>query len=282
MLATLLVLVGFVSPCAPQEGELDWRGGEVELAGGVARADLPEGWTYLDGGDARFVVEDLWGNPPDPTVAGLICPPGMPEGEVTWAIIVSYSDDGHIDDGDAAEIDYDDLLESMQEDSRDSNEARRRAGYGTVELLGWAEAPHYDSAEKKIYWARNLRFEGESEDTLNYDVRILGRHGALVLSAVASASDLEAVAAGCKRILAVTEFVEGQRYGDFDSSIDSYAAYGIGGLVAGKVLAKVGLFKGLMLFLAKGWKLVAVAAVAVVAFVKRMFGGGRASAEAEA
>ncbi len=38
-------------------------------------------------------------------------------------------------------------------------------------------------------------------------------------------------------------------YGDFDSNIDKVAAYGIGGLVAGKLAAKVGLLVAAKKFL---------------------------------
>ena len=43
-------------------------------------------------------------------------------------------------------------------------------------------------------------------------------------------------------VLSSVEYNEGNRYADFNPSIDKVAAWGIGGLVAGKVLAKVGLF----------------------------------------
>src|SRR5262249_33465184 len=83
-------------------------------------------------------------------------------------------------------------------------------------------------------------------NTLNYDVRILGRRGVLVLTAVADEEELATVAQGCKAILAGTQFVSGQRYEDFDSGLDKVAAYGIGGLIAGKLLLKVGFFKLLL------------------------------------
>ena len=38
----------------------------------------------------------------------------------------------------------------------------------------------------------------------------------------------------------IAEFTAGNRYEDFDSNIDEVAAWGIGGLIAGKVLLKTG------------------------------------------
>jgi uncharacterized membrane-anchored protein len=47
----------------------------------------------------------------------------------------------------------------------------------------------------------------------------------------------------------MVNFTEGNRYSDFDSSTDNVAAWTIGGLVAGKVLAKAGLFAVILKFL---------------------------------
>ncbi len=87
-----------------------------------------------------------------------------PLSESGWAVILTYLDDGHIDDSDATEIDYDDMLKDMKEGTEDHNDARKEAGFDAVHLIDWAEKPHYDAATKKLYWAKELNFEG-SRDT---------------------------------------------------------------------------------------------------------------------
>jgi uncharacterized membrane-anchored protein len=82
-----------------------------------------------------------------------------------------------------------------------------------------------------------------------------------------------------QELLPGTEFLEGHRYADFDSSVDELAAYGIGGLIAGKVLLKGGLLAKLGLLLAKGWKLIAVVVVVAGSFLKRLLGRSEASPE---
>jgi len=57
------------------------------------------------------------------------------------------------------------------------------------------------------------------------------------------------------KVLDIVQFNDGYKYKDFDSSVDEVAAWTIGGLVAGKVLAKVGLFA----IVAKFGKLIALA-----------------------
>lgn len=241
-LSVLLLGIPSRAQDPPPQRELAFETGTVTVKGDCAQIALPEGWSYLQQADARHVVENVWGNPPDPDTLGLVIPPG----EADWAIIISYEDSGHVEDSDAAETDFGELLQSMQTDTREGNAAREKAGYGTIELRGWAEPPHYDSGAKTLYWAKHLRFSGSDSDTLNYDMRVLGRSGVLVMQAVAGIDQLREVSAGAKNVLAATSFTSGNRYADFDSSIDKVAAYGIGGLIAGKVLAKAGILKLLL------------------------------------
>jgi uncharacterized membrane-anchored protein len=243
--ATATILLAL--PLAGQDRELDFQSGTVSVKGGIATIQLPDGYTYLQQGDARYVVEDLWENVPDETVIGLVMPPDPPTGEEsTWAIIVSYVDDGYVSDDDASSIDFNALLAEMQSDARKSADDLRAQGYASAELLNWAEPPHYDPVGKKLYWAQRLLFDGDTAATLNYNVRILGRRGYLLLNAVADDGILPTVSAGSKEILGVTEFTAGNRYEEFDPSYDKLAAYGVGGLIAGKLLAKAGILKVLL------------------------------------
>ena len=115
-----------------------------------------------------------------------------------------------------------------------------------------------------LHWAKELQFEGEEMNTLNYDVRFLGRRGILSLNAVASIDQLPMVKNDINRILAIPEFTAGNRYGDFNDNTDKIAAYTVGGLVAGKILLKIGFF-------AKFWKLIMLGVVAIGGFIARLF-----------
>ena len=54
----------------------------------------------------------------------------------------------------------------------------------------------------------------------------------------------------------MVSFTEGNRYADFKPGIDKVAAVGIGGLIAGKVIAKTGLLVTLLLVFKKAWFLI--------------------------
>ncbi len=255
-------------------GRLKPRTGKIPLGDGLAVADLPEGLCYLDEKDSRAVIVDFWGNPPEVAegVLGMILksPESLLKPE-HWGIVISYSEDGHVDDSDAAKIDYSKLLKKMKEGTAESNKERLKNGYAKIELVGWAEAPHYDASTHKIYWAKELAFNDNPEHTLNYCIRVLGRKGVLELNTVADLSALKEVRSRSAEILGKVDFVEGNRYADFNSSTDKMAEYGITALVAGGVAAKMGLFKMLLGVLIAAKKLVIVGVLAVGGFISKLF-----------
>jgi len=250
--------------------------GHVEIGDGIAYLDLTENFKFLNAEDSRMVLEDLWGNPPDESVMGMIFPKDIfPLDEhFTYAIEISFSDEGHVKDHDAEEIDYKELLEGMQEEAENDNELRREQGYPSVNLVGWASPPFYDKENKKLHWAKELAFEGEESNTLNYNIRVLGRHGYLNLNIIGGMEDLGHVKADIDEILGSVHFTDGNRYADFNPSLDKIAAYGIGGLIAGKVLVKAGILAKIGLFFAKFLKPILLGVVALfAAFRRRIFGG---------
>lgn len=279
----LAAMVAWAVPAAAQEESaqaaaeqlvksLSFRDGEIAVPQAEAHFRLGPNFRYLEKADTRKVLEQLWGNPPDDTVLGMIVPtePTLLE-DSSWAVVVTYSDEGYVSDEDAAKIDYDEMLASMKDSTQEENAARKEAGYGAVELVGWAVPPRYDGASKKLYWAKELAFEGSQGHTINYDIRVLGRRGYLSLNAVAGMSELPVVQTGMQQLLTMTEFDAGARYADFDESTDKVAAYGVAALIGGGLAAKAGLFAKIGLALAKFWKLLLIGIVAIGALIKRFF-----------
>ena len=282
MLAGLLAVSAGVCAQEQSEGEqqaralvasLQFRDGEVAVPGAQARLKLGEEFRYLEAADARKVLEQLWGNPPDESVLGLVVPRGRGVlDDQGWAVVVTYSDEGYVSDEDAAKTDYDELLADMQAETRDENELRKQEGFQGVQLLGWAEPPHYDAASKKLYWAQDLQFEGSEGRTLNYDIRVLGRRGYISFNAVADMSELGEVKAGMQKLLPMVEFDSGSRYADFDGSSDKVAAYGIAALIGGGIAAKAGFLGKLGVLLLGLKKLLIPLVLVVAAFGKKILG----------
>ncbi len=255
---------------------LKYQQGTIDLRGGLATLTVPKEFNYLGPEDAETVLVKLWGNPPSAEKPlGLLIPAGMtPLSTNCWVVTIDYNEDGYVKDNDASKINYDDLLKKMQAGIAENNKARKQEGYPTVDLLGWAAPPHYDAATHKLYWAKKLKFEGADGDTLNYSIRMLGRKGVLELNAIASVEQFAEIDAQTPQILGMVDFKEGSRYADFDPKVDKVAKYGIATLVAGGALAaaaKLGLLKGLWIFILAAKKFIIIGVIAVVAFVKKFF-----------
>lgn len=252
---------------------LHFQSGSVNVAGAHATLTLTPEFRYLGAADAQSVLTRLWGNPPDAEVLGMLVPTAAPlsDPDKSWAVVITYSDDGHISDADAAKLDYDKMLKDMQSETHDANPERKKQGYPELELVGWAQKPHYDASSNKLYWAKELAFGDGHEHTLNYDIRALGRGGYLSLNAVAGMSQLPMVETEMQKVLAMTAFDAGARYTDFNASTDKVAAYGIGALVAGAIAAKAGLFAKLLVLLVAAKKFIVVGFLALVAGAKKLF-----------
>ncbi len=247
--------------------------GKITLPGGIATLDLPDSFRYLSPEDSARLLTEGWGNPPSPPTLGMILPAGVnplsPEG---WGVVVTYDKDGHVKDDDASSIKYDELLKEMQEGVASRNEQRKKAGYAAMNLVGWAEAPSYDKASHKLYWAQQLHTEGASENGLNYNIRVLGREGVLVLNAVAGMTQIDKVKTEMKQVTAFADFTAGNRYADFNGSTDKVAEYGLAALVAGGAAAKLGLFGKLFALLLAFKKILILAGAALVSMVYKLLG----------
>ena len=257
------------------EAKLGYQTGAIHLPDGLATIQLPESFRFIGPEGSRRLLVKAWGNPSAAAdkVLGMLIPAGTspltPQG---WGIVITFEGDGYVNDSDAAGIDYAKMLKEMQAGTLAANEERKKAGFEPITLVGWAEPPSYDAAAHKLYWAKELAFGDNPEHTLNYDIRILGRRGVLVLNAVSGIDQIESIRGEVRNLLPAIEFNQGHRYRDYLPGKDKAAAYGIVGLIAGATAAKAGFFKLLWVGILAFKKLILVGIVALGAFFKRLFG----------
>lgn len=257
---------------------LDIKTGAIELEDGVKLA-LPKDFYFLDKGDAKEILVDAWGNPPENMegALGMIFPAKYtPISDASWGIKLSFDKIGYVKDEDAASTNYDELLSGMKSDVLEGNAERSQAGYDPITLIGWASPPVYDQANKRLHWAKELQFGDEAAHTLNYDVRFFGREGVFIMSYIAGMSQLPEIKANLDPVLSLVSFKEGKKYSDFTPGMDTVAAVGIGGLIAGKIAAKVGLLALGLVFIKKFFVLILVPLLWLGRRVKSMFSKGEA------
>lgn len=255
---------------------LDYKDGKIALGAGDVKLNVPSTFYYLSPEDTKHVLVDAWGNPPSVAegVLGMILRADKTPLDDAWGAIIQFNEDGYVSDEDAADIDYDELLKGMQEATEANNQERVKQGFAEIHLVGWASPPYYNAAEHKLHWAKELEFsDTPKQHTLNYDVRALGRKAVLSMNFVADMQQMGEIRNAIPTVMAMPEFNVGSRYEDFVPGADKVAAYGLGGLIAGKALAKTGFFVIALVILKKAWIFIVLGLGVAVRFIWRLFGG---------
>ncbi|MEP7011797.1 MAG: DUF2167 domain-containing protein [Acidobacteriota bacterium] len=257
---------------AKLDAELRYQTGTVQVADGKATFNLGPEFRYLDPKQTARLLTEGWGNPPGGETLGMIFPSGLsPLSAEGWGVVITYEEDGYVDDKGAEKVDYNELLGEMKKSVTEENKERTKAGYEPMQLVGWAEPPRYDKATNKMYWAKDIKFGNSPVDTLNYNIRVLGRRGVLVLNAVSTVDQLASVTTSMQLLLPAVDFNPGHRYADFIPGKDKMAEYGIGALVLGTLAAKTGLFKALLVGLLAAKKFVILGLAAIGAWFRKKF-----------
>jgi len=225
------------------EAGLHKQGGDVAIPAAHATLHLGDRYYFIPADEAATVLTKVWGNPPSAAdgVLGLVIENGKSIYDNVWSAVVTYEDTGYVPDKNAKSEDYDKVEEQIRDGEADGNAERQKQGYATMHLVGWAQPPSYDAAQHSLIWARDIKFSDTPVDTLNYDVRLLGRKGVLSLNMLSTMNDLPEVRAAASDFGTAAAFDRGSTYADYDSSVDKTAQFGLAGLVAagaGVVIAK--------------------------------------------
>ncbi|SDP69614.1 Uncharacterized membrane-anchored protein [Rhodoferax sp. OV413] len=226
-----------------------------------ATIKVPQGARFLDVNNGSKFLE-LTGNLPSNE--------NILVGETWWAAF-SFNPAGYVKDDE--KIDPDALLKDLKSSDEPGNQERRKRGMSELFTEGWYIPPHYDTATKHLEWALRLRASDSNAPIINYTVRLLGRSGYESAILVSRPETLETDVKSFKAALAGFDFNPGEKYSEFKSG-DKIAEYGLAALVAGgaaAVAVKSGFWKVILGFLAAGWKIIAVGAVAVVGGASKLF-----------
>jgi len=111
-----------------------------------------------------------------------------------------------------------------------------------------------------------------AEQGVNYNTYLLGREGYVSMNLVTDLDAVEAQKPTARRLLAALEFDKGKGYGDFDSSTDRIAEYGLAALIGGVAAKKLGLFALVAAFVLKFAKIIALAVAGLGTLVWKYVG----------
>jgi uncharacterized membrane-anchored protein len=269
-------------PEPPAQEALPWQPGPTQVdLGHELSIELSESYMYLPKEPSAKILERM-GSFYHDNLLGLIA--GTSE-NAEWFVVIRYEAEGYIKDDE--KIDADELLSGLREGNEEANTERKERGFKPLALEGWAEPPHYDQARHQLVWA--LVVSDADGKSVNYNTRVLGRHGFASLNLVTDPDKLQAYKSDAAALLGGTAFKTGARYEDFDAATDKTAEYGLAGLIAAGAglgatkLIKLGLlakfWKVILAALFAGKKVILVALVAAGVYVKKLLGARRAASQ---
>lgn len=255
--------------------ELDRQTGTIPIPAAKADLNLGDRYYFVGPEQSRTILVDIWRNPPAAAngVLGMVFPKGKSFVDDTWSAVITYEDTGYVSDDDAKTIDYNEMLANMKASDEAQAPDIRAQGYPAGILQRWAQAPTYDAGKHSLVWARDIKFDDTPEDSLNYDIRLLGREGVLSMNILAGISQLGEVREAAKTFASVGSFRDGARYADYNPATDKKAEYGIAGLIAAGGAAAVAKKVGLLAILAKFGKFLLIGVVALFAAFRNFIGG---------
>lgn len=242
--------------------DLNWIVGPVKAdLGDTAEIDVPQGYGFLDGDNTRKFLE-LNENMTNGSEVGTV----MPE-DGGWFVIFEYEDTGYVKDDDKEDLDAAKMLKVLREAAEAGNRERRKRGWAEMTPERWFKAPAYNETTHNLEWAPVFKVtSGEDEgETVNYNTRLLGRHGIMSVTLVMG-PEQGAIVPEYQKLISGFSYKKGSTYAEWREG-DKVAEYGLSALVAGGSLAlaaKVGILQ-------KFWKLILAGLVAVGAFFKRFY-----------
>jgi uncharacterized membrane-anchored protein len=235
---------------------------KVQL-GSNAELQVPEGSIHGDAKNTKEMLERS-GNLTSGQEVGMLL-----NGNGESEIIFEFDPSGYVKDDDKDELDADKMLKSLRENQEEANKELVRLGRSELELTRWQVTPHYDEATHNMEWAPVVRNKESGHESVNYNVRLLGRRGVMEVTLLVAPEKMEAQMPWFRDVLKNYKYVAGEDYAAWRKG-DKVAEYGLAALVTGGAVAagfKFGIF-------AKLWKFILAGLAALGAGLKRLFGGG--------
>jgi uncharacterized membrane-anchored protein len=287
LLTILLLFAGYAqaqqpTPLSAQERQTEqqaaWRaaaqaatrGPAVVPLRGEAKLTVPEGMAFIPVSEATRLMRAM-GNSVNSDLVGIVT---RFDNDADWMVIVKWQAEGYVRDDEAGQLDAGQILDSLREGTEQANGDRRARGFAELEVVGWAEPPHYDATAHRLVWAVKVKDKGDADDqaAVNFNTRALGREGFFSLNLLTDLDALERNRPVSATLLSNLEFDPGKRYADFNASTDRVAAYGLAGLIGVVLAKKLGLLALVGLFLAKFAKAGLLAVAGAGLAIKRLFG----------
>jgi uncharacterized membrane-anchored protein len=263
-------------PARAQGANIFQPGPSSGALGSYATIQVPRGFVFVNQANMRELKRQMR-ELPNPKDLGALIPAG-PDGKTpdsnTWMIIFGWDNCGYVKDDEKNKLDADAILQSYREGTEAGNAERRKQGMAELHVTGWHTKPFFDDQSKNLEWA--MLGESQGQTILNYNSRLLGRHGVMEAVLIAAPQELDAVLPKYKEMLKGFSFNSGEKYAEFREG-DKVAEFGLAALAGGvgvAALAKSGLLGKLIKPIIAG---VVALFAGIGALFKKIFGGKQAT-----
>jgi uncharacterized membrane-anchored protein len=278
LLALTLVWAGHLHAAGTPESEaaakaaedpsekLAWKAGPTK--GDLkdrAQLEVPPGFRFLDAKDASKLLV-MAGNRSNGRELGLV-----ENIEGGWWVIFEFDEVGYVKDDEKDKLDADKLLASIRKGNEAGNEYRKEQGQPPISIVGWHVKPNFNDQTKNLEWS--ILGESRGRQFVNYNVRVLGRHGVTEVTLVDDVESVDKSLPGFREMLKQFNYKSGESYAEFKQG-DKIAQYGLGALVLGGAAAvgyKLGFFATILAFFKKFAKIVIFGLIAVAVAVRKFF-----------
>jgi len=247
--------------------QIDWVKGPAKVdVGKVAELAVPEGFVFTGKKGTQDLLKAM-GNLVGDMEEGFLAPSTVfdKESDARWFVVFEFNPIGYVKDDEKDKLDPVSLLKGFQEGNVRANKEREKLGYEKLELVGWAVEPHYEEKTNNLEWGLLLKSE-KGHETVNYEIRLLGRTGVMQCTLVLGPKELKSGLPRFRDLLGGCGYKTGERYAEYRAG-DKIAKYGLIGLIGAgglAVAAKTGLLKYV-------WKYIVFIVLGVVALFKKIW-----------
>lgn len=232
-----------------------------------ASLKVVEGLTFLDAANTKRFMEDTESFPNGTEIGSIY---GAGENS-NWYVIFEYNDTGHIDDSDKDDLDAEELLDSYKRGTEEQNE--KTTPDNQLFITGWDIEPKYDSAKHHLLYSIGLK-DAQQEALVNYNVNVLTRQGYIGVILVTDSANFEENRRQFEdSVLSNLTVTTGNKYEEFDASIDRKSELGLTSLILGGAGVAVAKKVGLLLLLKKGWFVIVALVVGAFGWLRNKLTG---------
>lgn len=186
--------------------EIRWQFAPAEVRlGAHASLRLPQGFVWADPEETkRFLIAS--GNPPSGQELAIVGPV-----DLNWFAVFSF--DGYDTMGfvRGRTPDVDAIIAALRRGNDEANAERGKQGQTTLDLVDWAERPHFDPVNKNLEWSLHT-MESGGREVANFFTFYLGRDGVMSIELVTSPKTLRHDQAVVKGLLRGFRFLPGRAH----------------------------------------------------------------------